>query len=90
MTMTSLTNQPPTEEELIAYDCGYRACCFDNGIPYVRAESPFVSYNKFIAFHIEMSDKSAEFIFPDHVDALAKHIADELKDEYEKFKQHNN
>lgn len=81
-----LTNQTPSEDERIAHELGYQQCCRDNGIPYVGIRKP-LSFNKILAFHIEISDKMAEYLFPDRADELAKHITDKLKEGYEKFKR---
>lgn len=83
MTMTP-TDQTPTESERIAYECGFRACCLSNGIPYVRAERGWANT---IAFQIEISDKEAKYLFPDHADELAKYITKKLEEGYEKFKR---
>lgn len=74
--------QRPTEDERIAYEYGFRACCLANGIPYVLAEK---GWSKTISFRIEISDKEAEYLFPNHVSELAEHITKKLKEEYEKF-----
>lgn len=76
----------PTEDERIAYELGYRHCCRANGIPYVGIRKPLADKN-ILAFHIEISDKEAEYLFPDRADELAKHITDKLKEGYEKFKR---
>ncbi len=78
MTMT------PTEDERIAYECGFRACCLLNGIPYVRAEK---GWTETIAFRIEISSKEAEYLFPDRANELANYITKKLEEGYEKFKR---
>lgn len=85
MTMTP-TEQRPTEDERIAYECGYRHCCRDNDIPYVGIRKPLADKN-ILAFHIEISDKEAEYLFPDRADELAKCITKKLEKGYEKFKR---
>ena len=67
------TNQPPTQDERIAYECGYRHCCQDNDIPYVGIRKP-LAYKSILTFHIEITDKEAEYLFPSHTDELAKSI----------------
>lgn len=83
MTMTP-TKQTPTEDERIAYECGFRAGCLSNGIPYVRTER---GWSNTIAFRIEISSKEAEYLFPDHADELAKYITKKLEEGYENFKR---
>lgn len=85
MTMTP-TKQRPTEDERIAYELGYRHCCRDNDIPYVGIRKP-LEYKNILAFHIEISDKEAECLFPDRADELAKYITRKLEEGYEKFKR---
>lgn len=85
MTMTQ-TKQRPTEDELIAYKLGYRHCCRDNDIPYVGIRKP-LEYKNILAFHIEISDKEAECLFPNHTDELTKYITKKLEEGYEKFKR---
>lgn len=80
------TEQRPTEDERIAYECGYRHCCRDNGIPYVGIRKPLADKN-ILAFHIEISDKEAEYLFPDRANELAKCITKKLEEGYEKFKR---
>ncbi len=85
MTMTP-TEQRPTEDERIAYECGYRQCCRDNGIPYVGIRKSF-NTRSILAFQIEITDKEAEYLFPDRADELAKYITRKLEEGYEKFKR---
>lgn len=80
------TKQRPTEDELIAYELGYRQCCRDNDIPYLGIRNPF-NTRSIIAFHIEITDKEAEYLFPNHTDELAKYITKKLEEVYEKFKR---
>lgn len=80
------TKQRPTEDELIAYELGYRKCCRDNDIPYLGIRNPF-NTRSIIAFHIEITDKEAEYLFPNYTDELAKYITNKLEEEYEKFKR---
>lgn len=84
--MEAKTKQPPTEDERIDYELGYQQCCHDNGIPYVGIKKP-LAFNKILAFHIEISDKMAKYLFPDHTDELAQYITNKLKEGYEKFKR---
>lgn len=76
----------PTEDERIAYELGYRRCCRDNNIPYVGIRKPLADKN-ILAFHIEITDKEAEDLFPNHTDELAKYITKKLEESYEKFKR---
>ena len=80
------TDQRPTKDERIAYELGYRRCCRDNDIPYVGIREPFEDKN-ILAFHIEITDKVAEYLFPDRADELAKHITEKLQKAYEKFRR---
>lgn len=80
------TNQRPTEDERIAYELGYRRCCRDNDIPYVGIRKPLAD-KSILAFHIEITDKEAEYPFPNRADELAKYIAKKLEEGYEKFKR---
>lgn len=85
MIMTQ-TEQRPTEDERIAYECGYRRCCQDHDIPYIETRRP-LAYKRIIAFNIEITERDADYIFPDRADELAKYITNKLKDGYEKFKR---
>lgn len=85
MTMTP-TEQRPTEDERIAYELGYRQCCRDNDIPYVGIRKQF-NTRSILAFQIEITDKEAEYLFPDRADELAKYITRKLEEGYEKFKR---
>lgn len=78
------TEQRPTEDERIAYECGYRNCCLDNNIPYVKPER---GWQRILAFRIEISDREAAYLFPDHADELARYITEKLQKAYEKFKR---
>ncbi len=80
------TEQRPTEDERLIYELGYQHCCRDNGIPYVGIREPFEDKN-ILAFHIEITDKVAEYLFPDRADELAKYITKKIEEEYEKFKR---
>lgn len=78
------TEQRPTEAERMAYEAGFRNCCLANGIPYVRAER---WWQHTLAFRIEISDREATYLFPNHADDLAKHITEKLQKAYEKFRR---
>lgn len=79
-------NQTPTEDGRIAYELGYRQCCRDNDIPFVGIRKPF-NTRSILAFQIEITDKEAEYLFPDRADELAKYITKKLEEGYEKFKR---
>lgn len=76
----------PTEDERIAYELGYRHCCRDNGIPYVGISKPLAD-KSILAFHIEITDKEAEYLFHERADELAKYITRKLEDGYERFRR---
>lgn len=78
------TEQRPTKAEREAYEAGFRTCCLANGIPYVSAET---GWQHALAFRIEIRDREAEYLFPDHADELARHITEELQKAYEKYKR---
>lgn len=78
MTMT------PTENERSSYECGYRDCCHENGLPYVRVER---TWNNFVRFSIEYSDKTLQSMPSQFIDAMVQDIARRVANEYDKFKQ---
>lgn len=78
--------QQQTEDERIAYELSCQHCCRDNDIPYVGIRKPLADKN-ILAFHIEITDKEADDLFPDRADELAKYITKKLEEGYEKFKR---
>lgn len=73
-----------TEDERVAYEAGYQACCYDHGIPFVRIRRVWKSQVK---WEVMLSDVAMER-FP--IEQIAQDIAREMKDEYEKYKRNEN
>lgn len=70
-----------SEDEQLAYEVGYQACCYDHGIPFVRIRR---EWRDQVRWDLRLSDVTMEH-FP--IEQIAQDIAREMKREYEKYKK---
>lgn len=81
--MNQEQNLKVIEDERLAYEAGYQACCYDYGIPFVRIRREWKGQAR---WDIRLSDVALER-FP--IEQMAQDIAREMKREYEKYKSDN-